>query len=67
MHFIMCNGVPWQKKWNFHFDYHDNPIEIYDKFEFIDNTANSRKKCSYQISIVNKAGLESEKSEVVSN
>jgi pimeloyl-ACP methyl ester carboxylesterase len=63
----LVNPDPYRSKWNFQFDYHDNPIEIYDKFEFVDSTANSRKKYSYRISIVNKAGLESERSEIVSN
>ncbi|MBK8881091.1 MAG: alpha/beta hydrolase [Bacteroidales bacterium] len=51
--------------WNFSIDYHDNPIEIYDKFEFADSTVNIKKKYSYQISIVNNAGLESAKSMAV--
>ena len=56
-----------RSEWNFQFDYHDNPIKIYDKFEFVDNNINSRKKYNYQVSVVNNAGLESERSEAVFN
>jgi pimeloyl-ACP methyl ester carboxylesterase len=63
----LLNQDPSGSNWNFRFDYHDNPIEIYDKFEFVDSTINNRKKYHYQISIVNNAGLESARSEAVSN
>ena len=56
-----------RSKWNFRIDYHDNPIEIYDKFEFVDRAIKKNKKYKYQISIVNNAGLESAKSEAVYN
>lgn len=54
-----------QLRWNFRFDYHDNPIEINNKFEYIDGNINNRKKYKYQISFINNAGLESAKSETV--
>ena len=61
----LLNAESDDSKWNFSFDYHDNPIEIYDKFEFADSAINTKKKYSYQISIVNNAGFESAKSEAV--
>ena len=54
-----------RSEWNFRIDYHDNPIEFYDKFEFVDRDIKNNKKYKYQISIVNNAGLESAKSEAV--
>ena len=61
----LINAATAGTKWDFRIDYHDNPIEIYDKFEFVDSNINSRKKNSYRISIVNNAGLESARSEAV--
>ena len=54
-----------RSEWNFRIDYHDNPIEFYDKFEFVDRDIKNNKKYKYQISIVNNAGLESAKSGAV--
>ena len=61
----LLNAESVDSKWDFSFDYHDNPIRIYDKFEFADITINTKKKYSYQISLVNNAGFESAKSEAV--
>ena len=52
-------------KWNFKIDYHDNPVEWYDKFEYSDTKVSKKNKDKYQITLINQAGLESEKSEAV--
>ena len=52
-------------KWNFQIDYHDNPKEIHDKFEFVDRDINKNRKYSYQVSMINQAGLESTKSKAI--
>ena len=54
-----------ESKWNFEFDYHDNPIEIYDIFEFADRNIDKNREYSYQVSLINKAGLESTKSKAI--
>ncbi len=54
-----------QSKWNFQFDYHDNPKEIYDKFEFADTSSNKNGEYRYQVSLINQAGLESPKSKAI--
>lgn len=54
-----------QSEWNFEIDYHDNPKEIHDKFEFIDRNITKTREYRYQVSIVNQAGLESTKSKTI--
>ena len=54
-----------QSKWNFQIDYHDNPKEIYDKFEFVDRDLFKNGEYRYQISLINLAGLESTKSKTI--
>jgi pimeloyl-ACP methyl ester carboxylesterase len=34
----LINADSSRSNWDFHFDYHDNPIKLYDKFEFMDKT-----------------------------
>ena len=63
----LINIGPDRSEWNFRIDYHDNPIEIYDKFEFADRNIKNNNRYKYQISILNNAGLESAKSEAVYN
>jgi pimeloyl-ACP methyl ester carboxylesterase len=63
----LINTGPDRSEWNFKIDYHDNPMQIYDKFEFMDSTIKNNKKYKYQVSIVNNEGLESAKSEAVYN
>jgi hypothetical protein len=52
--------------WNFQIDYHDNPVEIYHKFWFVDKNMGKKGTITYQVSMVNKAGLESAKSKKIS-
>jgi len=54
-----------QSNWNFQFDYHDNPLEIYDRFEYVDRNINKEGEYKYQVSLINKAGLESAKSKAI--
>ena len=61
----LINIGPDRTEWNFQIDYHDNPIDIYDKFEFVDRCIKYNKRYKYQISFLNNAGLESERSEAV--
>ncbi len=52
-------------EWNFQIDYHDNPVEIHDRFEFIDRNINKKGEYKYQVSLINQAGLESKKSKAI--
>ncbi len=52
-------------KWDFKFDYHDNPKEIHERFEFVDRDIDRNREYSYQVSIINQAGLESTKSKAI--
>ena len=54
-----------QSKWNFQIDYHDNPKELHDKFEFTDRNIHKNKEYRYQVSLINQEGLESTKSEAI--
>ena len=54
-----------QSEWNFQIDYHDNPIEIHDRFEFTDRNINKKGEYKYQVSLINQAGLESAKSKAI--
>lgn len=54
-----------QSEWNFQIDYHDNPVEIHDRFEFADRNINKKGEYKYQVSLINQAGLESAKSKVI--
>ena len=59
----LINADSIQSKWNLRIDYHDNPTQIYDKFEFTDRNTTIKESCIYQVSLINQAGLESAKSE----
>jgi pimeloyl-ACP methyl ester carboxylesterase len=61
---IMVDSIA--SKWNFQIDYHDNPIEIHDQFEFVDRNIDKKGEYTYQVSLINQAGLESPKSQPVS-
>ena len=52
-------------KWNFQIDYHDNPKEIHDKFEFVDRDIYKNEEYRYQVSLINQAGLESTLSKAI--
>ena len=54
-----------ESKWNFKIDYHDNPIVIYPKFEFVDTKPDQQGVNKYQVSMINQAGLESPKSKAI--
>lgn len=54
-----------QSEWNFQIDYHDNPVEIHDRFEFADRNINKKGEYKYQVSLINQAGLESAKSKAI--
>ena len=62
---LIINEDSIESKWNFRIDYHDNPVEIHDKFEYTDTKIKKGSTYKYQVSLINQAGLESEKSEVV--
>jgi pimeloyl-ACP methyl ester carboxylesterase len=61
----LINADSIQLKWNLKIDYHDNPIEITDKFEYADRNPKTKKSYKYQVSLINHYGLESPKSEAV--
>ncbi len=61
----LINGDSIQSLWNLRINYHDNPIVLTDIFEYTDRHAKSKRSYKYQISMVNTAGLESEKSEAI--
>ena len=54
-----------ESAWNFQIDYHDNPVEIYDRFEFTDSNIHKKGEYDYHVSMINQAGLESAKSKAV--
>jgi pimeloyl-ACP methyl ester carboxylesterase len=61
----MISGATDSLKWDFRTDYHDNPLVIYDKFEFMDKTASRKRNHCYQVTLINQTGMESAKSEAV--
>lgn len=61
----LINADSIQSKWNFKIDYHDNPVDLSESFEYLDRNSKQGKGYTYQISLINQAGLESPKSDAV--